>query len=146
MTPQEWRDVEASLSHPYGRVRLQADGHVLTLSVEKGKGLRYVIAAYIDGVIEWNLMFSKDDGPYRKFWRPRKSYLYSAAERAELTKRSRKRGMHKELRASYASMATAASELFDPLWPNAKALCRHLRKTCSSIERLPDFEPQGAAA
>ena len=30
--------------------------------------------------------------------------------------------------------------MLHPTWPDAKSLCRHLRKTCAQVERLPDFD------
>lgn len=146
MTPQQWRDVESSLSNPYSRARLNADGHVLTLSVEKGKGLRYVIAVYVDGVIDWKLCNDKEAETPRKFWKLEKRYLYPAAKRAECAKLAKKRGMDADIRDMYTRLSTSCVEMRSPLWPNAKDLCRQLRKTCTSVELLPAFEPAGDAA
>lgn len=140
LTKEQWLEVEQSLSHPYGSARLKADGHVLTLSVEKGKGLRYVIAVYIDGVIEWKLCNDKSAELPRKYWRLEKRYLYPAAKRAECAKLAKKRGMYADIRDIYTQIATACVEMYNPCWPNAKALCRQLRKTCTSIELLPAFD------
>lgn len=146
MTPEQWRDVEASLSHPYGRVRLKADEHVLTLSVERGKGLRYVIVVYIDGLIEWKLCTDKEAEAPRKYWREQTVYFYPASKRAEFAKLAKKRGMSADLKEWYAKAATAGGTLRTPSWPNAKALCRHLRKTCTSFELLPAFDAPGEPA
>lgn len=53
MSPQDWKDIEQALAHPHRQAKLLADGHELTLAVERGKGLRYVVVIYIDGKIEW---------------------------------------------------------------------------------------------
>ena len=140
LTKEQWLEVEQSLSHPYGSVRLNADGHVFTVSVEKSKGLRYVVAVYIDGVIEWKLCNDKEAELPRKFWKLEKRYLYPAAKRAEFAKRAKKRGMPADIRDMYNRIATACVEMRSPRWPNAKDLCRQLRKTCASIELLPAFD------
>jgi hypothetical protein len=132
MTPSQWKEVEERLSHPYGRAVLQADGHRVVAEVRPYKGLRYCVAVFIDGVIDWKWVDGKH-APARKFWRERKHYLYSAAKRAEAAKQAKKRGMSAGLRQWWADQAEAHFIQFDPLWPNAKALCRHLRKTCAEV-------------
>lgn len=138
MTPTEWKEVEAKLSHPYGVVRLTADGVRITAEVQPAKGLRYCIAVFIDGKIDWNLCHDKEPGDARKFWRPTKRFLYPAKERAEALAQANKRGMPAEIKKSYQRLATASMEYLSPTWPNAKAWCRHLRKHCTSIEQVPD--------
>ena len=141
MTPQDWKDIEAALGYPYGHVRLRADDHVITLVVERGKGLRYVVVAYINGVIQWGKTQQPEpDAIERKFWRARFCYLYSASKRAEAAAKAKKRGMPEDIKAIWKDVAEAGFEALDPMWPNAKALCRHLRKTCAQVERLPDRE------
>lgn len=141
MDQKQWKEVEQALSHPYGRARLLADGHTLDMIVERGKGLRYVVAVYIDGVIEWKHSISKEDGPHRKFWRSRKIYIASAAKRAEYASLAKKRGMPADLKKMYAEWAASSREIFVPTFPSAAALCRHLRKTCASVELAPAEVP-----
>lgn len=141
MTPQDWKEVEAKLGTPYGRARLRADGHVITLAVERGKGLRYVVAAYIDGRIEWQKCSRPEpDAIERKFWRARFHYLYSAAQRAKAAAGAKKRGMPADIKAILQSLAEAGFEMLDPSFTSGKAACSHLRKHCTTVERLPDFD------
>lgn len=141
MTPQDWKDIERELGYPYGHARLRADGHVINLLVQRGKGLRYVVAVYVDGFIDGNKMTRPEpDAVERKFWRVRRHYLHSAKIRAEYAARAKRRGMSPEIKASYARQAEASFEILVPVWPDAKSLCRHLRKTCAHVERLPDSE------
>lgn len=134
MTPEQWQYVEERLSYPLGTVTLLADGYRVTAEVRPAKGLRYCIAVFINGYIEWKLCQDTEaEGP-RKFWRERKRYTFSAAERAEFAKQAKKRGMPADLRARLKRMSEAVVVIMDPLWPNAKGFCRHLRKTCTSIE------------
>lgn len=141
MTPQDWKEVETKLGTPYGRARLRADGHVITLQVERAKGLRYVVVAYIDGVIEWEKTRSPEaDAIERKFWRSRRHYLHTAKVRAEYAAQAKRRGMPPEIKASYARQAEVSFEHLDPTFPSGKAACAHLRKHCSTLERLPDYD------
>lgn len=141
MTPQDWKDIERELGYPYGRARLRADGHVITLVVERGKGLRYVVSVYIDGVIEGcKLTRPEPEAVERKFWRARRHYLHSAKIRAEYARKAKLRGLPPEIKACFARQAEASFEMLDCAWPDAKSLCRHLRKTCAQVERLPDFD------
>lgn len=137
MTPSQWKDIEAQLSNPFGVVTLQADGYRVTAAVKPAKGLRYCVAVYINGLIEWKLCNDLEAEAPRKFWRQRKRYLYSAAKRAEAVKQAKKRGMPADLRDWWKRMSEAASITMDPTWPNAKDFCRHLRKTCTNIELAP---------
>lgn len=136
MTPNQWKDIETRLSHPFGAVTLQADGYRVTAEVRPAKGLRYCIAVFIDGVIEWKLCSDTEAEAPRKFWRQRKHYLYSATERAEFARLANRRGMPADVRKHWKDMSESAITTMDPTWPNAKALCRHLRKTCTSIEEV----------
>lgn len=141
MTPQDWKDIEHALGYPYGRARLRADDHVISLVVERGKGLRYLVSVYIDGVIDGKKMTRPEpDAVERKFWRARRHFLYPAKLRAEYAAAAKKRGVPADIKADYARHAEASFEMLDPTWPDAKSLCRHLRKTCEHVERLPDFD------
>lgn len=137
MTPSQWKEIEATLSHPFGVVTLQADGYRVTAEVKRGKGLRYCIAVFINGVIEWKQCLDTEAEAPRKFWRERKRYLYSAAKREAFAKKAKSRALYADLREHYLRMSEAASVTMDPTWPNAKDFCRHLRKTCTSVEVVP---------
>lgn len=138
MTPQDWKDIEQALATPYGHARVLADGHELTLAVERSKWLRYVVAIYIDGKIEWGKTVRPEaDAIERKFWRVRRTFLYGPKVRAHAAAQAKKRGMPAELRGIWERQATASFEMLDPTFASGKAACAHLRKHCSQVERLP---------
>lgn len=140
MTPQDWKDIEQALATPYGHARVLADGHELTLAVERSKGLRYVVAVYVDRKIEWKKTIRPEaDAIERKFWRSRRHYLHTAKVRAEYAAQAKRRGMPPEIKASYARQAEASFEHLDPTFPSGKAACAHLRRHCSRVERLPTY-------
>lgn len=137
MSPEDWKAIEHELAHPYGCARLLADGHELTLVVERGKGLRYVIAVYIDGKIEWGkTVRPAADAVERKFWRTRTTFLYPPKVRAHAAAQAAKRGMSAEARGIYKRQAEASFEMLNPSFASGKAVCSHLRKTCTQVERL----------
>lgn len=141
MTPQDWKDIEQKLSTPYGRARVLADGHELTLAVERSKGLRYVVAVYIDRKIEWGKTVRPEaDAVERKFWRCKRTFLYGPKVRAEAAEMAKKRGVDAEIKKIYARQAEASFEMLDPTFPSGKAACAHLQKHCATVERLPDYD------
>ncbi|MDT3668982.1 MAG: hypothetical protein ROZ37_01465 [Aromatoleum sp.] len=136
LTKEQWAQVEADLSHPYCPVGLRCDDHEITLKVEREKGLKFVVSVYVDGWIkgEW---FKGEPEHVRKFWREHRSFLWKPKQRAEAAKRLKQRGLSKDSREWYGKVVEAKTDpMWFPHWPNAKALCRHLRKTCTTIERL----------
>ena len=48
--------------------------------------------------------------------------------------------MPKEVREICARQAEASFDHLDPTFPSGKAACAHLRKHCSTLERLPDYD------
>lgn len=141
MTPQDWKDIEQALAHPYGHTKLRADGHELTLAVERGKGLRYCVVIYIDGKIEWGRAVRPEvDAIERKFWRTRRTFLYGPHDRAHAAAQAKKRGMPAELREIWNKQAAASFEMLDPTFATGKAACAHLRKHCTTFERIAGFE------
>ena len=141
MTPQDWKEIEQALATPYGRARVLADGRELTLAVERSNGLRYVVVVYVDRKIEWEKTIRPEaDAIERKFWRTRRHYLHTAKVRAEYAAQAKRRGMPPEIKASYARQAEASFDTLDPTFPSGKAACAHLRKHCTAVERLPDYD------
>lgn len=147
MSPEDWKAIERELAHPHSRARLLADGHELTLVVERGKGLRYVIAVYIDGKIEWiKAVMPAADDVERKFWRTRRTFLYPPKVRAHAAAQAAKRGMPAEVRGIWKRKAEASFEMLDPTFASGKAVCSHLRKTCTQVERLEGIRLTDAPA
>ena len=146
MTPEQWKTVEAALAYPHGRARIKADGHVITMSVEMVRRLRYAVVVYIDEIIDWKkTVRPSPDSPERKFWRAKKIFLFPSKHRVEAAQKAKKRNLDAVLKEIYIRQAAACTEMLDPYWTSAKPLCRHLRKTCTEIELLPDFDDADTA-
>lgn len=136
MTPtkEQWAEIESQLGHYLGAVDLVCDGHKVQARVVRDK-MKLVIAVYVDGVIkgEWIGNEAGSEIPV-KFHREKKRYIGGAKYRAWLVKQSKSRIRTKEQREKYAADAKRTTSIWSPCWPNPAALCRHLRKTCTSIE------------
>lgn len=133
LSKEQWADIEQQLSGLFGRVTLTCDGYQVTAVVERIKTHRQGIVIYVDGY--WRGEWTKGEcEEARKFLRATKHYLHSAAERAKLAKDANSRRFDAEFRKYLTSQAEAHFMFWSPYWTNAKDFCRHIRKTCSSIE------------
>lgn len=130
MTREQWAALEVELRTPYGYAKLQADGRVLTLNVQRVKGLQYAIAVYIDGSIKGEWM-SRDSEVGAKFWRPRATSLYSANSVKRVEKKFGKR-----IAARMKKEDSPKLFMHDPYFPSVAVLRRHLAKTCTSVEMI----------
>lgn len=133
LSKDQWQEIEKSLSHPYGFVKLKCDGYVINAVVEKYKGLKYCLVVYVDGVFEGKWMDGKDERAL-KFHCKRRSYALAGSKRAEALKEIKRRSLNKELKNFYQKWLDKYIDTWMPFWPNAKSFCRHIRKTCQSIE------------
>jgi len=100
--------------------------------------------ALINGVIEGKRISVADnpddlDPLARRFWRTRRRSYYKAKEKQEINKIWGKRRAKKtfpKLDASHYNL--------DPLWPKAKAFCRHLRRHNPGLVELSYDQHQAA--
>lgn len=131
MTKEQWKAVEQKiLLYPYTIAKLQADGHVLSLSMQRHK-MRLVIVVYVDGKIDFNWLI-EDCEIRRKFFQQRKHSLLTQKDR-ERMKREKK-----SIRDEIQEQATYYS--YSPYWTSFTALRRHLEKTCESITPYEEGE------
>lgn len=134
ISKEQWAEIEKHLSGVFGRVELLCDGYKITAEIQKNK-MKLVVSVYVDGVIKGEWIFNKGDSEIpRKFHQEIKRFAFSAKYRAHLIKSSKSKLYTKEMRAKDAADAVRTSSHWWPHWPNAKAFCRHIRKTCTSIE------------
>ncbi|MBN5136905.1 MULTISPECIES: hypothetical protein [unclassified Stenotrophomonas] len=129
LSKEQWAEVEKALATPYGGdVELIADEHRLVIQVRQIKTLRYAVIVFVDGEIKQGYM--QESSPIgAKFYRPRKFCLYSRAQQARMVK-----SLGKRRTATMVKQGTGT--IYDPGWPSAAALRRHLSRTCTSIELI----------
>lgn len=134
ITKEQWAEIENKLSTPMGLVELVCDGYKINAQVQYGK-MKLVITIYIDGAIkgEWIFNSANSEIP-SKFLCEKKRPIAGPKMRAWYIKESKSRIWSKEQRAEYAAKAKESSSSWLPYWTSAKAFCRHIRKTCTSIE------------
>ena len=83
MTKEQWKAVEQKvLLYPYTIAKLQADGHVLSLSMQRNK-MQLVIAVYVDGKIDFHWLQDECE-IRRKFFQQRKRSLLTPKDRERL--------------------------------------------------------------
>lgn len=131
MTKEQWKAVEQKvLLYPYTISKLQADGHVLSLSMQRHK-MRLVIVVYVDGKIDFNWLI-EDCEIRRKFFQQRKHSLLTQKDR-ERMKREKK-----SIRDEIQEQATYYS--YSPYWTSFTALRRHLEQNCVNITPYEEGE------
>lgn len=135
VTKEQWQKIERELSRDFGRVQLQCDGYQVMARIQAIAPLRQGIVVYVNGWVSGEWMRGEAEQA-RKFHRPMKRYLYGRKYREEAKKKARSRRLPPELRQFWSRNADAHVTVWVPYWPNARAFCRHLRKTCGAIELL----------
>ena len=128
MNREQWAALEVELRTPYGYAQLQADGHVLTLNVQRYKGLQYAITVYVDGFIKGEWM-KKESEVGAKFWRPVLSSLFAGTALKRFEKEAGKRAAVRMKKQFPPTLV-----MHSPYFASVAVLRRHLVKTCSSIE------------
>jgi len=134
ISKEQWADIEDQLIGPMGRVKLICDGYKINAVIEHNK-MKLVVSVYVDGCIKGEWIFNKEasDIPL-KFHQEKKSFVFTEKYRALLTKQAKSRFFSKEEREKAAADAKKVNSHWWPHWPNAKSFCRHIRKTCTSID------------
>lgn len=131
MTKEQWKAVEQKiLNYPYTIAKIRADGHVLSLSMQRDK-MQLVIAVYVDGKINFHWL-QEDCEIRRKFFQQRKRSLLTQKDRERLKREK------KSIREEIQEQATYYS--YSPYWTSFTALRRHLEKTCEIITPYEEGE------
>ena len=132
-TKEQWQQVEKELSYPYGQVELLCDGYKLNAVVKQESALKFTICIYVNGFMEGKWV-SGGHEESTKFCCAKTRFLYKAAHRAEAKKKLAKRGLDQWFKDHYKKVIEASNTSYLPYWTSPAAFCRHIRKTCTSIE------------
>lgn len=132
-TKEQWVEIERQMSGSFGRVVLACDGYKVDAVVERVGSLKYGIAVYVDGLINGEWLSGESEIP-RKFHQEKKRFVNRLVERENYVKMSKMRCYSKEERALFVKNSKRTFSLWSPCWTSAKSFCRHIRKTCTSIE------------
>ena len=139
LTKAERDAIADKLSSPYRMVTLRADGHDLTLAVERCKALKCRVVLYVDGRWEGAWISLKNTDPETRFYpvvkrRSMSLPRYRKAEKA-LGKRGAKSmfGSWIELRPVYREISFATG----------RAAVNHLNRVCTDLEVVePERAPE----
>lgn len=127
ISKDDWKGIEERLDHAYGSAKLKVDGYEISLSVEKGKNLRYEIMVYVNGWFrgEW---LNNDCEERRRFFRRRSFYVYKRKQRESLRKLS------KRLQKQMGIDLDKKLAYYTPYWPSFKPLKAHLLRNNKDIK------------
>lgn len=132
LSKQRWQEIEKTLHHSFGRVNLKCDGYEITAAVEASK-MKLHVMIYIDGRFEGKWLDGKDERCI-KFYQCKKMFVLRGAARKKAIACSTNKRLGKEFMAMSKRHLEDHIECWLPLWSSPKAFCRHIQKTCQSIE------------
>lgn len=133
ISKEQWAEIERQLSGSWGHVELICDGYKVSAEIQRIASLKLGITVFVDGVIKGEWLNDESEIP-KKFHQEKKRRIAKSPMREWYIKNSKSRLWSKEERANYAAQAKATMSFWYPYWTNAAAFCRHIRKTCTSIE------------
>lgn len=134
LTAEQWQEVEKRLSMQWGSIKLRCDGHEV-FAVVKSDKMKLVIVLYIDGWMKGEWL--KDESEIGvKFFDKKTKYLSNRKERADALKNMNNKRLASDLRSFFKRIYEAKYSYFSPVWTSAKSFCRHIRKTCTTIELM----------
>jgi len=132
LSKPQWEVIEKSLAYPFGAVNLRCDGYEIAAHVQQSK-MKLFVMVYVDGEFKGAWLDGKDDRCI-KFCQKKIKHILNSSEKKKALEASRMRSLSKEDRAMFKEAAEKNFEYWVPYWTSPKAFCRHIRKTCKSIE------------
>lgn len=135
---KEQKDALAKkLAMPWGSVKLECDGYLVALNVERFKGMTYRVMTYVNGIFNPAWIFKKTGeapAPETKFLRTSVRPNLSPAKRVKMEKALGKRNVAKD---PYWS---GSHTFFLPDWSSGKTAINHLCKVCESVKVVEPAE------
>ena len=133
MTAEEWKDVEISLTSPFGRAKFKIDGYTVDVVVEKEspKSLKYVLAVFVDGAIKGKWLVNDCDIRRKFYYKCTKSNL-SANYKNSYKFKSLSKKVREEI------IRTSTYEYYSPYFKSFRTLKNHFIKNNTSIELIKE--------
>ena len=128
MNTEEKQKVINALSSAYGDVTLTCDGYRVDLQVQRSVGLNFRVMIYVNRCFKGEWSLPESTAPERKFLRPVKKTLISAAKIKEIERRLGKKAIKAFVAEHQKVWAFAA-----PDFASGRAAINHLCKVCDSI-------------
>lgn len=144
MAKDDWKTAETAATTPYVSATLLCDGYRVTLALERLKGTRFCITAYVNGSWSGKLL-GEDTEERRRFWRQVTRHVYPPQKRAELRK-FRRGFSKKELKRLNLTDwdPDRKYSYWLPYWTSWKALKRHLIKHNQEISLVGENQVEEA--
>jgi len=135
LSKEQRQELEAKLSHPWGRVSLECDGFKVDLVVEKGKGMTFRVVTYVNGCWKGEWISGNNSHPEQKFLRKSVRSLATKKQKDAMEKAVGKRYFKKM--CAEESFWTKTITLYDVSWSSGRQAIAHLCKVSDVIRVLP---------
>lgn len=132
ITKEQWQVIEETLSQPYASIKLRCDGHEVTILKNK-----LILQVYVDGYFKDQWMDVENDIGI-KFYEKKTKFIFKPQERKAALKNANNKRLGKDLQELFKKKYEDKYSYIAPYWTSAKSFCRHIRKTCQSIELAED--------
>ena len=125
MTKEDWAYVEETLKSPYKIVKLNCDGYILGLHLQRIGTYKLAICVYVNSKLRGDWILNDCEERRRFFKRTQKSIL-SASGMKKFRKLSKKE--QEEWREKFFY------DIYSPCWTSFGSLKKHLEENNESIE------------
>ena len=129
MTKEDWAYVEETLKSPYKIVKLNCDGYILGLQLQRIETYKLAICVYVNDVFKGKWLLNDCEERKRFFRKSHKSIL-TAKGKAEFKKLSKKKQAEWRERYFY--------DTYTPYWTSFRSLKKHLIENNKSIELVKE--------
>lgn len=132
MSPENWEKVDNALQFFYGSIKLRCDGYVVRLILmPSGSRFRNAIRVYVNGKIK-GAWYLEDCEERRRFFCPKRNYLWGWKRRAELKKMGKRalKRLNIDPKAVHVSYSTD--------WTSFRRMKAHFIKNNEKIELIEE--------
>lgn len=131
LTKEQKSLILSELNYPYGKVKLQCDNDIITLTVEQTKPLKFEICVYVNGSFKGIWLNPDEQHPEQKYLYVRTKCFLKEDQKKFYLKKIGKKGLDEKIKE-------ATYTLYYAFFPNAKMAISHLCKVCENIEIIVD--------
>lgn len=131
LTKEQKSLILSELNYPYGKVKLQCDNDIITLTVEQTKPLKFEICVYVNGCFKIDWLNPDKQCPEQKYMYVRTKCFLKAEQKKFYLKNFGKKFLNEKIKE-------ATHTLYYAFFPSAKTAISHLCKVCENIEIIVD--------
>lgn len=131
LTKEQKSLILSELNYPYGKVKLQCDNDIITLTVEQTKPLKFEICVYVNGSFKSAWLNTDKQYPEQKYLYVRTKCFLKAEHKKFYLKNFGKKRLNERIKEETYT-------LYHAFFPSAKMAISHLCKVCENIEIITD--------